>query len=101
LITHIIERFFIHLFASTFLTLAVFFVLRALVRRFNRLGSWISYHRGHLMTNAALVVFALATLREPFDVSAGQVWYKAIADQISWFIGPIVSVWGLHRFRHF
>lgn len=97
---HILERFFIHFAASTFLTLAFFFALRYWLRRNAKVGLWISDRREHLLIISALLVFALLPLREPFDVHFGQVWYKAITDQISWFLGPAVSVWGLYRYDH-
>lgn len=95
---HIIERFLLHFVASTFLTLAFFFALRFWVRRSNWLVEWIAPHKSRLLVVSALCVFSVATLREPFDVAAGQWWVKAITDQISWFLGPAVSVWGLSRF---
>jgi putative effector of murein hydrolase len=97
--THILERFLIHFASSTCLTLVFFFALRYWVRTNSKVANWISGRKNHLLVVAALAVFALLPLREPFDVYFGtQVWYKAIFDQISWFLGPAVSVFGLYRF---
>lgn len=97
--SHILERFFIHFAASTFLTLCFFWALRYWARRNEKAAAWISTSIRHVMLLAGLLVFALLPLREPYDVWAGnQVWYKSITDQISWFCGAAVSVWGLYRF---
>lgn len=95
---HIAERFLIHFFSATALTLCAFFALRYWVGHNQKVGVWISARRSHLLVLSAVLVFALLPLREPFDVALGQTWYKAIADQISWFLGAAVSAWGLHRF---
>ena len=97
--TQIIERFIIHFVSATFALLAFFFALRYWLRRNAKVGQWISSRTTHLLVTSALLVFALFTLREPFDVAGGQVWYKAIFDQFSWFAGAAVSVFGLYRFR--
>lgn len=98
---HILERFLIHFVASTFVTLAVFYLLRYWGMRNCKVGQFISGRKSHLLVTAALIVFALAPLREPFDIAAGQVWYKAVTDQISWMLGAAVSAWGLYRFAKF
>ena len=96
---HILERFLIHFASSTCLTLAIYFSLRYWLRRNSKVGKWISRNKNHLLVFSALCVFALLPLREPFDVHFGtQVWYKAIFDQISWLLGPAVSVFALYRF---
>ena len=96
---HIIERFLLHFVCSTFCTLGFFFGLRCLIKRLSVARVWLSSRKQHLLVTSALIVFALFTLREPFDIYfGGQLWYKAVTDQISWFLGPIVSVWGLSRF---
>lgn len=95
---HIAERFLIHFVAATFLTLGAFYLLRYWGRHNRKVSIFISGRHGHLVTISALIVFALAVLREPVDIHLGQVWYKAISDQISWFLGCAVSAWGLYRF---
>lgn len=96
--THILERFFIHFSVSTFLTLAAFMLLNLWLRRNGKVNNWLSSKKEHLLITSALIVFSLATLREPFDVAAGQWWVKAITDQVSWFVGPALSAWGLYRY---
>lgn len=97
--THIFERFIIHFVAATFALLAFFFALRYWTRRNTKSRIFISPDINHLLVTSALLVFALFTLREPFDVAGGQIWYKAIFDQVSWFAGAAVSAFGLYRFR--
>lgn len=96
---HIVERFIIHFVGATFALLAFFFALRYWLRRNRKVAAFLSPDINHLLVTSALLVFALFTLREPFDVASGQVWYKAIFDQISWFAGAAVSAFGLYRFR--
>lgn len=97
---HILERFFIHFFVSTFLVGAVFYALRYWGNRNSHVGRWVSGRHGHLLVTSALIVFALATLREPFDVWRGNnTFLKSCFDQLSWFAGAAVSAWGLYRYR--
>jgi putative effector of murein hydrolase len=97
--THILERFFIHFAASTFLTLAFYFALWYWAKRNMKVATWLGYYKQHVLLTAALLVCALLPLREPYDIYMGnQVWYKAIFDQASWFLGAGVSAWGLYRF---
>ena len=97
--SHILERFFIHFAASTFLTLAFFYALSYWVRKVYKVNIWLSSRKEHILVVSALLVFSLMTLREPFDVYFGtQVWYKAITDQVSWFLGAATSVYGLYRY---
>ncbi|MCX8014124.1 MAG: hypothetical protein N3A02_07525 [Rectinema sp.] len=97
---HIAERFAIHFASATFLTVCVYFLLLFWLRRNRKVRTWISTEVPHMLVTSALIVFSLATLREPFDVWFGnQVWYKAIFDQISWLAGCAVAAWGLYRYR--
>jgi hypothetical protein len=97
---HILERFIIHFFSSCAITLMVFFVLRYWGQHNRKVPMFISGRHGHLVVTAALIVFAFATLREPFDIAlGGQVWYKAIFDQASWLLGCATAAWGLYRFK--
>lgn len=96
---HILERFILHFVSATFLTLAAFYLLRYWGRHNRKVGIFISGRHGHLVTISALIVFALAVLREPIDIHMGQVWYKAISDQISWLLGCAIGAWGLYRFK--
>jgi hypothetical protein len=96
---HIIERFFIHMVSATFITLAIYYTIRFWVKTNAKVGNFISSRRNHLVVLSAILVFALLPLREPYDIAFGtQVWYKAITDQISWFIGAAIAGWGLIRF---
>lgn len=96
---HIIERFFIHFAASTFLCLAFFFALRYWVTHTSKVGNWLSSRKEHLLVVAALCVFALLPVREPWDVYAqNNTVLKSYFDVLSWFLGPAISVWGLYRY---
>ena len=95
---HILERFFIHFTASAFFVLAFFYALRYWLQRNAKVGVWLSCRNSHLLVTAALLVFALFTLREPWDVYAGNNSFtKSCFDQASWFIGAAVSAWGIYR----
>ena len=96
---HIAERFLIHFTASLFLLLAFFFAIGYWIRRNAKVAAWISPEENHLLLFCALLVFSLLPLREPWDVWLGQSPAKAVTDQLSWFLGPAVGVWGLYRFR--
>ena len=98
MIWHIIERGAIHLLCSCFLTLAAFTALRYWRNHNRKAGVWLSGDKLHLLVVSALAVWALSTLREPFDVAAGQSTVKAVTDFISWLAGCGVAVWGLYRF---
>ena len=96
---HIAERFLIHFASATFLTLAVFFLLRVWLKTNRKIGNWISADVRHLLVLSALAVWALSTLREPFDAKMGQTSVKATFDFISWLAGCGCAAWGLYRFR--
>ena len=97
---HIAERFIIHFFSSCAITLCAFFVLRYWGQHNRKVPAFVSGRHSHLVVTSALIVFSFATLREPFDIALGnQVWYKAIFDQVSWFLGCAVAAWGLYRFK--
>lgn len=103
MILHILERFAIHFASATFLTLAFYFLLKFLGRKYPVVARWISMNRIQLILFSAVLVFAFLPLREAYDVGlGGQPWYKALTDQISWLLGAGVAAWGLYRFalRH-
>lgn len=98
MIGHIAERFLIHFASSAFLVAAVYFALRYWIRRNAKVGIWVSSRKTHLLTVAALIVAALSSLREPFDVFNGGWVLKSYFDFVSWYLGSAVSAWGLYRF---
>ncbi len=96
---HIIERFLIHVASSATISLCFFFALRFWLRKSKRVGAWVSSNKQHLLVISALLVFAFLPIREAYDVAFGnQVWYKTPFDQLSWFLGPLVSTVLLYRF---
>ena len=94
---HIIERALLHFFLSGSLVLAVYFVLAWLGRRWSSV--WIPSSRESKLLVASLVVFGASTLREPFDVLAGQTGTKVVTDFLSWALGVTAAAVGLHRFE--
>ena len=93
---HILERAMIHFFSATSLVLVVFMLLRSLARR--KAARWLPTSWKASLVMAALLVFAISTMREAYDVANGQVLVKAFTDYISWCAGCGVAVWGLFRF---
>ena len=97
---HGIERFIIHFLSSTFLVLLSFFALYYWIKFKPRVGNWISGEWKHLITTCALLVFVVASLREPFDVFFDKHGIlKSTTDQISWLLGAAVSLIGLRLFK--
>lgn len=92
-----VERAIVHFFSASSLVLLAFFGLRTLQRR--AAGDWLPGNWQPTLALAAVTVFALASLREAYDVSAGQPLAKAFTDYASWLLGAGFSVWGLYRFK--
>lgn len=96
---HIIDRFLIHVAASMFLTVTVFFSLKLWIRKNLKVSQYIAPEKKRLLVLSALIVFALAPLREPFDLYYGnQTVVKTIFDIISWCLGPGISTVVLLKF---
>jgi hypothetical protein len=95
LLLHILDRFFIHFFASTSLVLLAATGVRVAAKKLPRFAPpyWM-----HQLVIAALLVFAFSTLREAVDVAHGQPLVKAFTDYASWLLGSGVSVWAIYRF---
>lgn len=93
---HILDRAVLHFFSATSLVLLAFMGLRAFNRR--RPSEWFPVHWKASLSLAALTVFGFATLREAWDVAAGQSLIKASVDYFSWFAGCAVAAYGLYRF---
>ena len=97
---HILERFMLHFVAATFLTLGVYFGLRLWLRKTRKVASFLSANYAHLLVTSALIVFAIAPLREPLDIYLGNnSIVKSFFDQASWCLGAAVSAFGLYRFK--
>lgn len=92
MIGHIVERFVTHLFASAGCVLLAFMVLHAF-----RSSAWIPDQTRELLTVAALVVFGVIALREPYDVGRGGTVTKSIWDFASWALGCLLSCAGIWR----
>jgi hypothetical protein len=98
MIGHILERALLHFVSSTFLVIASFIALRYWYRTNRKAALWLGTERASLVI-AALGVFAIAALREPYDVWAGGPVVKSYTDFFSWFTGCAVSAWGVYRLR--
>lgn len=95
---HILDRFIIHATAATALVLWTFMLLRTLQRR--AAHQWLPSGWRQTLVIAALAVFAVATLREGYDIRNGQSAVKEVFDYISWLIGGGFGAWSLYRFKH-
>ena len=95
MIWHILERFFIHVFASASLVLGSTWLIRVVAKKLPR---FVPAHWMHQLVLAALLVFAFSTLREAYDVAQGQPLVKAFTDYASWLLGCGGSVWLIYRF---
>ena len=94
---HIIERFAIHFFSSAGVLMCALFALRFGQRRLK--SKFLPDSFPVQMLICAIAVFAVAAIREAFDVHAGQSIGKAVSDFISWGLGCGCSIWGLTRLR--
>ncbi len=83
---HIAARFVIHFVASAFCYLAALAGYRFVDSRW---PYWTE------VSVPAVLVFAVAVLREPFDVAHGQSLTKAVFDFISRGGGLAFTVWGI------
>ena len=87
----------IHFFSSCGIVLAVSFALALLQRK--KPQPWLPSTLQQIVVTAAILVFAMSTLREAYDVSKGGLLVKSTFDYISWAGGSAVSAWGLLRLR--
>jgi putative copper export protein len=95
---YIIERFIFHFAWAIVLVGMVYYGLDYWLGRNVKVGRWLSERTEHLLVVAALIVVAVMPLREAYDVAFGnQPWYKTPFDQLSWFAGSVVGVWGFYR----
>ncbi len=93
---HAAGRFILHFWAAPGIVLGATFALAFLVRK-KKDWTWLPQTKRQIIAVAALAVFACATLREAYDVWAGQPLYKAFTDYSSWLLGCGVAVWALFR----
>jgi hypothetical protein len=99
LFTHILERAGLHFICSFALVMASFFALKFWATHNRKVWKWFSTPELVFLMVAALSVWSLSTLREPYDVANKQPLVKAFTDFGSWFIGCATAAWGLYRFR--
>ena len=95
---HIADRFLIHFFSAYGLVSGVWFLLNWL-RKKPYAEAWLPQGFLSLFLLAALLVSAVAFVREPYDIHSGQWWGKAYFDFGSWILGSGVAVWGQYRMR--
>ncbi len=89
MLAHIVSRFLLHVFASTSIYLAAYFLVGWLYRRH---WDW-----GRLIL-PGVIVLALMTPNEVYDVAFGKdPFVKAVFDLISWVVGAGLSAWGVKR----
>lgn len=95
---HLLARFALHFISAGFIVLVSSSVLWAVWRRLD----WHVRSRPQYLAFLILVAIptaALPSLREAFDVAAGQTLLKAVLDYVSWFSGAGLSCWLLYRLR--
>lgn len=92
-LSHILERFIIHLFSGGSVFFLAFTGLDLCQRK-----RWLPRYYGwwHLAL-PALLSFLFISLREVFDVAAGGWYVKSITDWISWVIGLGAAVYAVYR----
>jgi hypothetical protein len=93
--TEILWRGLLHFICSCGIVLIVLLFLSFIHRRTN----WIFLPEipEQQLFIAALIVFAVSTMREAYDVSNGQPLIKAFTDYASWLLGCGFSVFGIYR----
>ena len=92
---HVLDRFVIHFFSACGAVLACLFVLLMVIRKCK--NKLLPTSKEQALLVAAIVVFAFSTVREAWDVAAGQTLTKAGFDYVSWLTGCGVAVWALIR----
>lgn len=95
MISHIIERFIIHLFSATGLVVGTFFAIQSIQRRYAK--DWLPSNVGGRLLLAGFLVFGVTATREAWDVHNGQPIVKAFTDYISWAIGLGLGIWATYR----
>lgn len=97
---HILERFVLHVVASTFLVLVFYFLLRSWISKNAKVARFLPTDKNRLLVTCALLIAAIFPLREPFDLFMGNNGIvKTYFDIASWWSGAAISAWGLYRFH--
>jgi hypothetical protein len=99
LVLHIADRFLIHLASGTSLVMCALFGIAYLRRRVANSQPWIPPQFNYQLLICALLISAIAFVREPFDVYNGQPRIKAVTDFISWVLATSLGAWGLYSVR--
>ena len=96
---HILDRFLIHFTAATSLGLMLAIGYRYAYKRTR--SQWLPHSMPETLVYAGMTLFAVAILREAWDVGQGQSVIKAFCDYLSWLLGAGFGVWGLYRWHYF
>ena len=89
-----LERAIVHFASSAMLVGLVAYALH----QGTRYSAWLPGDLEPTVLLAGTIVFAVAVLREAYDVWRGQSLTKAVTDYVSWACGCAFSAWGLYRF---
>jgi hypothetical protein len=95
---HILERFLIHLVTGPILIGIVWVALVYWYDNNRKVRWWMEDVDRVLLTLAGLVIAALVTQREAYDLYLGkQTLVKTVFDQAGWFAIAGAGCWGLYR----
>jgi hypothetical protein len=98
LFLHILFRFGLHFLAAGFISACTYAVCSWLWRKLD----WPLRRQAQqvvFLIFTCLPVALIPSLREAFDVAAGQPILKAATDYVSWFAGTGFMAWLLYRIR--
>jgi plasmid replication initiation protein len=96
--THILERFLIHLVTGPILIGVVWVALVYWYENNRKVRWWMEDLDRVMLTVAGLVIAALVTQREAYDLYMGkQTLVKTVFDQVGWFAIAGAGCWWLYR----
>lgn len=96
--THILTQFGIHILTGPFLIGAVWLALVYWYEKNRKMRWWLEDPDRVLLTMAGLVIAAIVTQREAYDLHLGkQTLVKTVCDQVGWFAIAGAGCWWLYR----
>lgn len=96
--THILTQFGLHFLTGPCLIAMVWFALVFWYEKNRKLRWWMEDLDRVMLTMAGLVIAALVTQREAYDLYYGrQTLVKTLCDQVGWFAIAGAGTWLLYR----